>query len=234
MSRCIVGLILIPAMLVTANLVSRADEPEAGFISIFNGKDLSGWEGYKDHWSVQDGKIIGKTTPQNLLKRNTFLIWTGGKPADFELRLKYKIVGGNSGVQYRSEVIDPQKYVVKGYQADIDANPNYTGMNYEENGRGFLAERGQRVTIGADGKASKEIFGNKDDLQKKVKNEDWNDYRIIAKGNNLKHYVNGILMSELTDNQKDKATFSGVIALQLHQGPAMTVEFKELRLKEIK
>lgn len=234
MLRRIVGLILMPAMLVAADLASRADEPEPGFVSIFNGKDLSGWEGYKDHWSAQDGKIVGKTTLQNLLKKNTFLIWTGGKPADFELRFKYKIVGGNSGVQYRSEVIDPKKYVVKGYQADIDASPNFTGMNYEENGRGFVAQRGERVTIGPDGKKVVEKIGNKDDLQKKVNHEDWNDYRIIAKGNNLKHYVNGILMSEVTDNQKDKAASSGVIALQLHQGPPMTVEFKDLRLKEIK
>jgi CubicO group peptidase (beta-lactamase class C family) len=217
-----------------AGMPARADGPEEGFTSIFNGKDLKDWQGNTEYWSVKDGMIVGKTTPANQLKYNTFLVWTGGKPADFELRFSYRIVGGNSGVQYRSQVIDDKKFVVKGYQADIDASPRFTGMNYEENGRGFLAQRGEKVTIGADGKKSAQAIGTKEDLQKKIKNEDWNDYIIIAKGNVLRHYVNGTLMSEVTDNEKDKAAFAGVIALQLHQGPAMTVEFKNFRIKEFK
>jgi hypothetical protein len=207
---------------------------EEGFVSIFNGKDLAGWRGDKNFWSVQDGALTAKTTPENLLKYNTFLIWEGGKPADFELRAKYRIVGGNSGIQYRSRVIDEEKFVVSGYQADIDSKDQYSGMNYEEKARTFLAQRGEKSTIGADGKKEIEKIGDKAELQAKIKKEDWNDYRIVAKGNHLQHYINGVLMSEVIDNQKDKAATSGIIALQAHQGPPMTVQFKDLRIKELK
>jgi hypothetical protein len=220
------------AMVLAAGFARAADEE--GFVSLFNGKDLSGWRGDKAYWSVQDGAITAKTTPDNLLKYNTFLIWEGGQPGDFELRVKYKIVGGNSGVQYRSRVIDEAKFVCSGYQADIDSSPKYTGMCYEEKARAFLAQRGEKVTINADGSKQVEKIGDPTELQAKVNNEDWNDYRVVARGNHLQHYINGVLMSEVIDNQKDKAATSGVVALQAHQGPPMTVQFKEMRLKEFK
>jgi hypothetical protein len=233
MQRTFLALLFVLSVGMTA--ASAADEE--GFVSLFNGKDLTGWRGDKEYWSVEEGAITAKTTADSRLtkeKYNTFLIWEGGQPADFELRLKYKIVGGNSGVQYRSRVIDEAKFILSGYQADIDASPKYTGMNYEERARGFLAQRGEKVTIGGDGKKEAEKFGDAAELQAKVKNEDWNDYRIVAKGNHLQHYVNGVLMSEVIDNQKDKAATSGVIGLQAHAGFAMTVQFKDLRLKEMK
>lgn len=224
-------LVLVSIALGSCPFAAAADEP--GFVSLFNGKDLSGWEG-DEHWSVQDGAITGKTTPETLLKYNTFLVWQGGRPADFELRLQYRIVGGNSGVQYRSKVIDQERYVVGGYQADIDSSPRFTGMNYDERGRRILAERGQRVSIDSEGNKQVEQFGDKEALQKIVRNEDWNHYRIIARGNRLQHYINVYLMSEVIDNQTEKAAASGVIALQAHQGPPMTVQFKDIRLKQFK
>ena len=223
--------------LVLLSGLPAAAADEEGFVSLFNGKDLSDWRGDKTYWSVEEGALTAKTTSDSRLtkeKYNTFLIWDGGQPGDFELRLKYKIIGGNSGVQYRSRVIDEAKFILSGYQADIDASPKYTGMNYEERARGFLAQRGEKVTIGGDGKKEAEKFGDAADLQAKVKNEDWNDYRIVAKGNHLQHYVNGVLMSEVIDNQKDKAAASGVIGLQAHSGFTMTVQFKDIRLKELK
>ena len=126
---------------------TAADEP--GFVSLFNGKDLSGWEGLSPHWSVEDGAITGRTTAETALKgHNTFLVWQGGSPADFELRAKFKLQGGNSGIQYRSKLLDPAKFIVGGYQADIDTTGRYIGINYEEKGRGILTERGQKVEIG--------------------------------------------------------------------------------------
>lgn len=208
-----------------------------GFVRLDNGKDLSGWKGDLEFWSVQDGALTAKTTLDSRLtkeKYNTFLVWQGGQPADFELKLQYKIVGGNSGVQYRSRVIDDAKFIVSGYQADIDSSPKYSGMNYEERARAILAQRGEKVTIGADGKKAVEKFGSAEELQTKVKNEDWNEYRIVAKGNHLQHFINGVLMSEIIDNQKDKAATSGVIALQAHAGFAMTIQFKDIQLKELK
>jgi hypothetical protein len=211
-----------------------ADDP--GFASLFNGKDLSGWKGDSVHWSVEDGAITGKTTPETLLKdHNTFLVWQGGTPGDFELRLKFKIQGGNSGIQYRSKLLDPEKVIVGGYQADIDASGRYTGINYEEKGRGILVERGQKVEIDPDGKKNVVATrGDKDGLLKKVNPGDWNEYVITAHGNHLTHVINGATMSEVIDNQSSKAATSGILALQLHAGPAMTIQFKDIRLKELK
>lgn len=205
---------------------------EDGFAPIFNGKDLSGWQGRTDLWSVKDGAITGTTTKENPLKKNTFLVWEGGRPGDFELRFEYKIAGGNSGVQYRSKLLDDKDFVVGGYQADIDSTPTYTGINYEERGRGILAKRGERVTIGADGAKQTEKFADTAELQKKVKAEDWNEYRVVVRGTNMKHYVNGELMSEVTDGQTDKAATTGVLALQVHVGQPMVVQFRNLRIKD--
>jgi hypothetical protein len=221
--------------LLAINAPAHAADDE-GFSSLFNGQDLSGWKGDSVHWSVEDGAITGKTTPETLLKgHNTFLVWQGGTPGDFELRLKFKIQGGNSGIQYRSKLLDPEKVIVGGYQADIDATGRYTGINYEEKGRGILVERGQKVEIDPEGKKNVvETLGDKDGLLEKIKPGDWNEYVITARGNHLTHVINGATMSEVIDNQSSKAATSGILALQLHAGPAMTIQFKDIRLKESK
>jgi hypothetical protein len=202
-----------------------------GFTSIFNGKDLTGWRGNTEYWSVKDGAITATTTEQNKLTYNTFCIWDGGTPANFQLRFQYRIVDGNSGVQYRSRVVDEEKLVVSGYQADIDSTPRYTGINYEEKARGILAERGQSVTL--TGEKDKQIvrFADAAELQKHIREEQWNDYLIVARGRHLQHFINGILMSETIDNS-EKFTESGIIALQAHAGPPMQVQFKDIGLKE--
>lgn len=198
--------------------------------SLFDGKTLDGWKGDPAVWSVKDGALTA-TVSDKQLKYNTFLIWQGGDVADFELTANYKMVGNNSGIQYRSKILDAEKFIVGGYQGDIDATLKFSGINYEEKARGILAERGQRVTIGADGKKEVEAIGDAAELGKNIKKEDWNEFRIVAKGNRLQHYINGTLMSEVIDNQPEKAAKSGVLALQAHQGPAMVVQFKDLMLK---
>lgn len=201
---------------------------------LFNGKDLDGWKGNPEVWSVKDGAITGTTTDEKPLTFNTFLVWQGGKPANFELRAKYKMVGNNSGIQYRSKVIDAEKFIVGGYQADIDASLHFTGINYEERGRGILAERGQSVTIHADGSKAVVTFADAGELAKHIKSEDWNDYLIVARGNHCQHFINGILMSEVIDEQTTEAAKDGVIALQAHVGPAMVIQFKDMTLVESK
>jgi hypothetical protein len=201
--------------------------------SLFDGKTLEGWKGNPDIWSVKDGALTA-TTAQGQLKYNTFLVWQGGDVKDFELTLKYKIVGGNSGIQYRSELMDPEKFIVGGYQADIDSSPTHSGINYEEKKRAILCKRGEKVTIGADGKKAVEQIADAAELQKSIKNEDWNDYKIVARGNHLQHFINGKLMSDVTDEQSDKAAKSGILALQAHQGPPMVVQFKDIVLTELK
>ncbi len=190
---------------------------------------LDGWDGNPKFWSVEDGTITGRTTTDNPTKGNTFLIWREAPVDDFVLRLKYKIVGGNSGIQYRSREVDP--WVVSGYQGDFEAGDTFSGILYEEKARGILALRGQKVTINADGSKEAEQVTDSKELQGGIKKEDWNDYEIIAQGNHLIHKINGQVTAEVIDNQKDKAAESGILALQLHAGPPMTVQFKDVRLK---
>lgn len=210
-----------------------ADEPkEEGFESIFNGKDLSGWKGNLTHWSVEDGAITGTNTAEKPTPHNTFIVWDK-EVADFELRLQYKIIGGNSGIQYRSKLADAEKFIVGGYQADIDSSPTYSGINYEERGRGILAERGQSVKITGDKTVEVlKSLGDKGELQKKIKAEQWNDYVVIAKGGVLQHVINGVPMSTVED-VSNKAQAKGILALQLHAGPPMKVQFKNIRIKSL-
>jgi len=205
---------------------------EAGFEPIFNGKDLTGWEGKKEFWSVRDGAITGQTTPENPTRGNTFLIWKDGEVDDFELRLSYRIDAGNSGIQYRSK--HHGDFVVGGYQADIDSGDTYSGILYEERGRGILAGRGEKVVMDAEGKKQSERFADSKELQSKIKKLDWNEYTIIARGNHIIHKINGHVTAEFIDNQADKRSMAGILALQLHAGPPMVVQFKNLRLKRTK
>jgi hypothetical protein len=216
-------------VLLTFTSAKAADEPQ----SIFNEKDLTGWEGDPKVWSVEDGAIVGRTTADAPIKDNTFLIWKDGELGDFRLTLEYKIEGGNSGVQYRSKVVDPEKWIVGGYQADIDSKPVYTGILYDERGRGILANRGERVTIDRGGKPMATRFADASELMKSVNSGDWNEYVIEARGPHLRHTINGKLMSETTDNDSEKSVASGILALQVHQGPPMTVRFRKFRLEEL-
>jgi hypothetical protein len=216
--------------------------------SLFNGKDLDGWEGNPKLWSVEDGAITGRTGDEGdtKIKHNTFLVWKGGTVGDFELTLKYRISAkGNSGVQYRSKLKGQGDFgpIVGGYQADFEGGKTYSGILYEEGGRGILAQRGQQTKIvpvakdPADPKAKPfkvEVTGSTGDsneIQAAIKAEDWNDYRIVAKGNRLQHYINGKLTVDVTDEDTERAAKEGILALQIHQGPAMQVQFKDLVLK---
>lgn len=211
---------------------------EEGFKEIFNGKDLTGWKGNPDLWNVQDGAITGTTTAESPIKFNTFLVWQEGTVSDFVLELEYRLLpgdenkpGGNSGIQYRSRLVDEDKFIVAGYQADIDYDLTYSGINYEERGRGILAQRGQRVTVESDGKKQVESIGDASQLGKKIQKAEWNQYRIVAKGNRLSHYINEVLMSETIDLQKEQAATEGILAFQIHTGPPMIVQFRKIRLK---
>ncbi len=218
-----------------------APAAEPGFTSLFNGKDLAGWDGNPKLWSVQDGAITGKTgsDPDTKIKHNTFLVWTNGEVADFELRFSYRIEKGNSGVQYRSKVQSQGDFgpIVGGYQGDFEAGKTYSGILYEERGRGILAQRGQKTAIkDAEGKTKVEVTGSvgkSEEIQTAIKHEDWNDYIIIAKGNHLQHFINGQQTVDVTDEQDAKAAKSGVLALQIHVGPPMVVQFKNVRIKTL-
>ena len=221
--------VLFWVMLLLAAGEAVAANPQA----LFNGKNLTGWDGNPGIWSVADGAIIGRTTAEAPIAKNTFLIWRGGELGDFRLQVQYRIQGGNSGVQYRSHVVDPAKWIVGGYQADIDSGTTYTGILYEELGRGILTLRGQKVTIAADGTRTAATFADAAELQKSIRANDWNDYVIEARGERLRHWINGKLMSETVDAERDKRAEKGVLALQVHAGPPMTVQYRKIVLEPL-
>ena len=203
------------------------------FIDIFDGKTFNGWKADTSVWHIENGCFVGEVTPSKQIQSNSFLIYTKSQAGDFEFKAQFKISnGGNSGVNYRSEELADIPYALKGYQADIDGENVYTGQNYEERGRGFLAMRGQNAVINN----SKDAFiikpiGNADSLKSKIKVDDWNEIHLIVKGNNMQHYINGILMSETTDNDASSSKLSGLIGLQVHVSKEMKVAYKNIQLK---
>ena len=212
---------------------------ETGFRPIFDGQSLKGWDCDPDFWRVEGGVMIGETTADHQPKQNIFCIWRDGKPADFELKLDYKITGantGNSGIQYRSvELPDVAKWVLKGYQADIDAQQTYTGQIYEERARGFLALRGQFNYV-ADGKKPAVVgsVGDGAELKSFIKVEDWNEIHVIARGNVLIQLINGHVMSQLIDDDKAGRKMEGLIGIQLHRtSNPMKIESRHIRIKDL-
>ncbi|HKD10254.1 MAG TPA: DUF1080 domain-containing protein [Bryobacteraceae bacterium] len=209
---------------------------ESGFTPIFDGTSLKGWDCDSAFWRVENGAITGETTKAHQPPQNIFCIWKGGSPGDFELKLQYRLTGanGNSGVQYRSvELPSVAKWVMKGYQADIDGQQNFTGQVYEERGRGFLALRGQISYIPADGKGGFiGTLGAPAELKALIKNNDWNDLDIIARGNTLIQLLNGRVMSIVVDDDKTNRKMDGEIGLQLHKlDEGMKIEARNIRIK---
>lgn len=222
--KLLLSLFLLPVLTISVN----AQE----FKSLFNGKDLDGWAGKAEFWTVKEGAIFGQTKKEKPTKGNTFLVWQGGEVEDFVFKAKVRFTGNNSGVQYRSELVGkPDDFVVKGYQADLHPKPEYFGMLYAEKWRGIVAQRFQRVVVDSDGKA--EVVGEVGDKNQKLIDNEWNELTIIAVGPRQIHQVNGITTMDLTDNHPD-AKRKGILALQLHAGAPMTVEFKDVRLHHLK
>jgi hypothetical protein len=209
----------------------RAEEDEAGFKPLFDGKSLAGWEGDEKFWSVQDGCVVGEATKENPVPYNTFLVWRDGEVDDFVLRFSIKLLAHNSGVQYRSKEFD--KFRISGYQADIEEGRKYTGILYEEGKglRGIVCERGHKVTIDKEGKKADEKVADPDELQSFLHQKEWNEYEVIAQGPHLIHKINGHVFSEVIDEQEGARAKSGLLALQLHAGKPMRVEFKNMRIK---
>jgi len=238
---------LFACLLAALPAVVQAEAPpeESGeYQVLFNGKDLSGWDGDPSMWSVKDGVIHGETTPENPAKGNTFLVWKDGKTKDFELRLSFRCTAkNNSGIQYRSKHItdaNPRNaWVVRGYQHEIrneNKLPNVSGFIYDEGGkRGRIVNVGEVVVWGEDGKkVVRDDLISQDEFQKLMKIDDWNDVIIVAKGNNIRHYLNGRQVIELTDEEPKLQLLEGVLALQLHAGAPMWAEYKDIRFKELK
>jgi hypothetical protein len=211
----------------------------SGFDAIFDGVSMKGWDGDPAFWRVENGALVGQSTPERPLKQNTFLIWRGGEPKDFELKVEYRLSATNSGIQIRSVQLPagPEigKWVMKGYQADIDFENQYTGQIYEERGRGFLALRGQATYVAADGRPR--VIGNlqqtADELKAIIRTSDWNQVHVLARGNTIIQILNGSVTSILVDDDPSNRALGGLIGLQMHVGPPMRVEFRNIWLKQL-
>jgi hypothetical protein len=215
----------------------RIDGDEAGFATIFDGKTLEGWEGDSTYWRAENGSLVGEITPETVVRSNTFVIWQGGRPRDFELKLDYRITPeGNSGINYRSAVVpDPvtpdNRFAMRGYQYDLDGKKRYSGNNYEEKGRRFLALRGQvSHVVGGRPPILLSTFGDPNELASHVSDE-WNAVHIIARGHTLTHIINGHLMCVVIDDDAPNRPVDGLIGVQVHMGPPMKVEYRNIRLK---
>ena len=219
--------------LTTAAFIRADDKKDDGFVSIFDGKSLDGWEGDPKFWSVKDGVLTGETEKDKQPAHNTFLFYKT-EVGDFELRCKCREVGGNSGIQFRSKKLPD--FVAAGYQADMGPGKNHNGKIYDEHGkRGFLASVGETTVIGADGK--KQVVSTNEEAAKfadSLKLPDWIEYRVVAKGNHLQTYINGKLIADCTDNDKEHAATTGLLGFQIHKGNAgMLVQFKDVELKKL-
>jgi hypothetical protein len=213
------------------------DEP--GFKSIFDGRTLNGWEGNPAYWRVDNGLMVGEITSSTIIKSNTFIIWRGGTPRDFELKVDFRITeGGNSGVNYRSVVVpDPvtpdNKFAMRGYQCDIDGKNLYTGNNYEEKGRLFLATRGQVThVLGTEKPIVLSTVGDPKDLAAFITG-DFNAIHLLIRGNILIHAINGHVMSITIDDDPVGRMMEGLIGVQVHVGGPMKIEYRNWRLKTL-
>ncbi len=224
-----------------------------GFTTIFNGINLKGWVGDTTYWHVlKNGVLEGKVTEHTRLKRNSFIIYTEEQPEDFELKLDYKISQlGNSGVNYRSEIIEGVPFALRGYQSDIDGKKRYVGQNYEEKKRTTLAYVGERVTVPpmpahiSKNNLRKNIEKNRwksrevakltehiAELKQQVNDTSWNTMHLVVKSNRMLHYINGVLMSDVTDMDTINRRTKGYIGVQVHTGPPMVVKYKNIKLKK--
>jgi 3-keto-disaccharide hydrolase len=218
-----------------------AGSDEAGFVQIFDGKTLDGWEGDPKYWRVENGSLTGEVTPETVMKQNSFIIWRGGVTRDFELKVEYRVSAhGNSGINYRSVAVPGVPWAVRGYQFDIDGqdrnqnNIRHTGQNYEERGRTFMALRGQVVR--AEESGERKVIGSVGDidaLKSFIKSDNWNEIHIIARGNVLTHMLNGQVMSIVVDEDPGHRKAEGLLGVQVHVGPPMKIEYRNFRLKNL-
>lgn len=245
------GILIAVVLLTTAlPLFAEAEKGEQGFRSIFNGKDLTGWEGLPGAWRVEEGAITAESTPEKPCRQAHYLMWRGGKPGNFELRMDFRLqgAGGNSGIQFRSRELP--NWDTSGYQADMEYGDQWSGCLFEHT-RGGVAMRGEKVFIDKDGKKTVSALAIDEKVQKlidasraaggnlslsaallsQVKMGEWNSYTVVARGSDITLKINDIVMCQATDEQSGLAAKDGVIALQMHPGPPMKVQFKNLRIK---
>lgn len=203
--------------------------------SLFDGSSLGGWSAPDmSYWSIEDGAITATASDENPAKKNQFLVWQGGEPSDFTLELEFRLDGGpkaNSGVQVRSQ-LDETGHAV-GYQVDISQpTAPWLGAIYDEHGRKMLAARGESTVIKANGEFEKSELESAKEAIESYRDKEWNQYEIRAEGNKIEVSLNGHVTSVIEDLQEEERELSGLLALQLHSGPPMKIQFRNIVLTE--
>lgn len=234
LKKCSFTVCLVLVIFCMSALAQEKPAPEKGFVSIFNGADLTGWDGDPRLWSVVDGVLRGQTTKENPTEGNSFCVWRGGKTTNFVLKAKFLLHSGNSGIQYRSA--EPEKWRIKGYQADILDRPGLAGFLYEEGRRGWLVNVGDIMVIDKD--AKKNVVGKISDVEQLKKAgyynvKGWNELTITCRGNHIMQEMNGYPTMELIDEDPKDRSMEGLLALQIHAGPPMMIDFKDIRIKQL-
>ena len=240
-------LLTLAAGLMSWSSISSAQDSASPSKSLLNGIDLTGWDGDPRFWRVEGSELIGETTESNKTEKNTFLVYRGGEVADFDLTFKYRVVGQNSGIQYRSTEVG--KWSIGGYQADFEAQHHksdkgpidkFSGMFFDEQGRMFMGQRGQSVIVRSNPENPKKpnievigMLGDPDELEKKISRTDWNEMRVIACVFMFTHIINGQVMSVALDEDTVSRKGSGLLAFQLHSGPAMQIRIKDMKIRDL-
>ena len=207
----------------------RSAEDAEGFVSLFDGKTLTNWDGDPTFWRVEGGMIVGESTPEKVVMANSFLIWRGGVVKDFELKFDFRINGTNSGMQYRSQEVAGGRWVLRGYQADLDFPNQYTGQIHDEAGRNIMAPRGQFVRAAGNG-VYKFIatVADPDELPETLAINGWNTYHIIAPGPTLIHVINGRVTAILIDEDPANRDLEGLLGFQMHTGAPFKVQYRNI------
>jgi len=233
-AHCVAALFLASCRTNDEHAPSRADAPAsvvaAASSGLFDGHSLAGWDGDPRFWSVENGCIVGRSTPDNPCEETTYLVWRGGEVGDFRLDFDYRIVGGNSGMQFRSR--DAGQWQVAGPQADIEDGPNWSGCLYEQDGRAVVARRGEIVQLEPNLKSAT-TFGGDVDYDSLAKTHEWNHYSIQAVGPLLELALNGVTTVRVLDLEPTKFQPRGLLAIQLHQGGPMQIEMRDFKLIEL-
>ena len=225
-------MMILPAAALLLSLLAPGAAIDGSVLHPFDGKTLDGWDGDRTFWSVQDGAIVGKSTAEHPLPASGYLVWSGDMPQDFDLRCKVFITAGNSGIQYRSRRVEGRADMA-GFQADLDAANSYTGILYEGLGREIMSGRGEQVEWAPAGKRVVANFAPDSVLKNVMRRGEWNDYRVEARGTRVRHWINGTLMTDVTDGDASRFKRDGQIGFQLHQGAPMEVRWKDLEVRPI-
>lgn len=227
-------LLLALAPLAVSSASETMTPSSSGFMPIFDGKTLDGWDGDPKFWRVEDGAIVGETTSSNRTAKNTYLIWEGGEPADFELKVEFKLRNHNSGIQFRGFPMKGKAWQVGGYHADFAEDVASMGNAVSVAYKKKLAARGDKTVVGAKPEDLKVVaqVGDADEILSAVDLDGWNEYHIIAHGSQVILKINGVTTAEFLDASKERLK-SGLLALQLHHGPPMKVSFRNIRLREL-